>query len=217
MESSTGMPGRSASVSSGTDETGVVHDRGMETPGERPELLEYVVELVRRLGEELLHAGSPAARRPARRSVSASPTSRCCAPSWRLRSTRRRLAVPGLQDAGPRRLLVAQLGPELRHEALVVDRRGRGDAAARSRTGSSRSAGSWIERGDPVAVTSEGGDGAGAVRRRLRRRQAEPVDPAPRGGAPVHELERRIVEHAPEGVDRRRAGPIGPRSMGSTA
>ena len=44
------------------------------------------------------------------------------------------------------------------------------------------------QRGDPVAVTPEGGGGAGAVRRRLRRRQAEPVDPAPRGGAPVHEL-----------------------------
>ena len=88
----------------------------MEAAGEVAELLERVRQLVRRRDEQ--RAASRARRAAvasASRRASEAETSRCCAPSWRLRSRRLRVSSAVAHDARARR---AQLGLG----ALVRDR-----------------------------------------------------------------------------------------------
>ena len=79
----------------GRRETVVGEDRRMDPARELTELLESERQLVARLRDQLRSSrGSSASRDSAMRRWSASVTRRCCAPSWRLRSSRRRSASP---------------------------------------------------------------------------------------------------------------------------
>ena len=73
----------------------VVEHGGMDAAGELAQLLQRVRELVAgRVHEPLAARGSLSSGARIRRSWSAMPTSRCCAPSCRLRSSRRRSVSP---------------------------------------------------------------------------------------------------------------------------
>ena len=125
-----------------TSETSVVLDRGMETPGE-PRSCSIASSSS---SAASARSPSPPDRPPpggppgaawtrVPRFAAARQSGRCTPPAP--------LAVSGLQDAGPRRLLVAQLGPKLatrRSSSIVV---ATATPAARRRAGSSRGEGSW--------------------------------------------------------------------------
>ena len=80
----------------GGGQAAVGEDRGMDAAGQLAQLLERVLELLARRGQVDWRARSGLASKlpSTMRSCSASDTSRCWAPSWRLRSRRRRSASP---------------------------------------------------------------------------------------------------------------------------
>ena len=110
---------------------------------------------------ELRDAPRRAAPRPPRgrsssfarasRSVSASATSRCCAPSCRSRSRRRRSVVAGLDDARARVAQLLDARAQLGVEALVLQRQRGGRAGGR---GSARAPRRARRRGRSRAIGS---------------------------------------------------------------
>ena len=94
----------------------------MDAVRELAELLERLLELAARS-----RRASSVPRRGRRGRASSwrpipSASSRCWAPSWRSRSSRRRSLVAGLDDPRARLAQLDQLGAQLRLEALVLER-----------------------------------------------------------------------------------------------
>ena len=88
----------------------VLEHRGVDAAGELAQLRERVGELVAGAGDELGRGGVVCKRFWSRRSCSAMPTRRCCAPSCRLRSSRRRSASPAATIRSRDALISASCG-----------------------------------------------------------------------------------------------------------
>ena len=91
-----GSGARAASASSAAAEPAVGEDRGVDAARELAQLLERVRRAPRSAAVRIWSAPSGSSRSfaCASRSASESETSRCCAPSWRFRSSRRRSSSP---------------------------------------------------------------------------------------------------------------------------
>ena len=128
-------------------------------------------------------SGSSPTRFCSRRNCMAIATSRCCAPSCRLRSSRRRSASPAATIRSRDALSSASRVVGFGQQALVLERDGRRVQAASSSSGSS---------------SSEASCTSAATRRPLRSIGAT-VRPGPAARGPVEcQLEARIAERAPE-------------------
>ena len=105
---------RPASVSTGGSQAAIAEHRRMEAAGE-------LAQLVERKGKLVAHVREGRARAPRigielrqrDRNDSESVTRRCCAPSWRLRSRRRRSTSTGGDDPRPRHGELLEPGVEL--------------------------------------------------------------------------------------------------------
>ena len=139
--SSTGNGARLTSASSAGPEAAVGQHRGMDPAGQLAQLVEPLRELSCAPSRMLrAFGGSFSSVASIMRRSSASDTSRCCAPSWRLRSSRRRSASPASHDAGARggQLLVRvgvreRLRDQVREVAQpLLDARAQGLVGARA-------------------------------------------------------------------------------------
>ena len=168
-----------------------------KTPrGERAQLLEHAVDVVREPLEHLAGAGrARAIISSASWSRMRSATSRCWPPSWRSRSIRRALVVGRGEDACPRRAAArrascrrARRGARSRPRRARSRRPPRGTRAARS------SAASWTSAAtgpasDSITVTARSEPCSGQPRPAIR---AAVTQPPPVARTRVHELERRV-------------------------
>ena len=180
-ESSTGSGARVGERLDGGLEPALGQHRGVDAARELAQLLQRVASAPR---PRARGRRRPGCRRAASRSISASETSRCCAPSCRLRSSRRRSASPACDDAGARR-------GELRARLARWPAPGR-PARRSPRSAARRPAanGSRLDAGDdhrapqPPVEEDRRGDGrdgsrARAAARRARRRGPRSCRPAP--------------------------------------
>ena len=134
-----------------------------------------------------------------RASLMRSATSRCCAPSCRSRSIRRR-ASRNSEDAGPRAPQVAPRPPQLVDQPVVVQRDGgdRGAGVIEAAPGCGSSAASWTSADGRARRRSRMVVTGPKARRRWPRGASGPpagVDPpAAAAGSPEGEIEPRVPE-----------------------
>ena len=125
VSTSTGTGERSASDSSAATETSLGEDRRVQSlaSSRSSPIAACASALAASSSARVRRIGVRPSRRRAAPAVR-SETRRCCAPSWRSRSIRRRSVVLRLDDAGPRCADLLELGADLGLEPLVLDRRG---------------------------------------------------------------------------------------------
>ena len=140
-----------------------------------------------------------------RRSCSASATSRCCAPSCRLRSSRRRSASPAATIRCRDACSSASRACDLGVQVLVLQRDGGGGADGLDELGILVERRVVDERGDLAAVALDGGDRAVAAVGRQDDRVAVAVDVRVPLREPVGHHERRIAERPRQRVLERAA------------
>ena len=171
-------------------------DRRVDPARELAQLVERGTQLARRPRRAARTRRSPPHRACARASCSTSPiaSSRCWAPSWRSRSSRRRSSSPARDDPRPRLPQLRELGPQLGLKALVLEREprrraGRLRAARVARAALGRGRAPRPARRRAEHVTARPDPGAGSTNGRPVRVH---VGTAVR--QPERELERRIAQ-----------------------
>ena len=186
----------------------------MDAARQLAQLLERARQLLLRAGEQLLgRRPGPSRSLPwASRIVSESATSRCWAPSCRLRSSRRRSAVPAstIRARDARSSSTRARSCACSRSFSIDEPGGRGDRADQLRVVAQRAV--VHDRADGAALALHAGERAGGiVLGGQRRRAAVRVDPAALVLQPVDDLQRAVAERVgeqlaqPAAVERRRS------------
>ncbi|HVM55182.1 MAG TPA: hypothetical protein VM262_18500 [Acidimicrobiales bacterium] len=182
-----------------TREAGLVDDRRVDAPGQFTELGQRIVELSRRVGDELGHDRVPCDLAAGQAEHQGQSDQALLGAVVEVALHPPKLPVTCVDDSGPRCVDLGELRVELGLESLIVDRQRRRLGDSLEPLGVIQQGAIVDQAGDRLPATGDGGERS-AVDCGGRRSLAELVDPATGPDSGVDDIELRVAKRPPERV-----------------